>query len=174
MSRSVLLIIATVLFAPSHILISYRNAKWTLEIPVYLGVGSASKALWKRMGALLYNSCREYRGPTEPILLRQTPPWLRIPGYCQVYFANSSLTKWNHVLESGGGAATLRLIAWKHMPEAESRAAKPFISTLDSVGGICYVIVVWWMGLCHFCCGFSQIFHTKIPLGSPLLSWHIP
>ena len=27
MSRSVLLIIATVLFAPSHILISYRNAK---------------------------------------------------------------------------------------------------------------------------------------------------
>ena len=30
----------------------------------------------------------------------------------------------------------------KHMPEAESRAAKPFISTLDSVGGICYLIAV--------------------------------
>lgn len=34
MSRSVLLIIASVLFAPSHIVISYKNVKWYLQIPV--------------------------------------------------------------------------------------------------------------------------------------------
>lgn len=33
MSRSVLLIIASVLFAPSHIMISYRNAVWDLHHP---------------------------------------------------------------------------------------------------------------------------------------------
>ena len=43
---------------------------------------------------------------------------------------------------SGDGAATLRLIAVEHMPEAVARAAKPFILTLDSGGGICYVIAV--------------------------------
>ena len=32
MSRSVLLIIASVLFAPSHIMISYKNVKWYLQI----------------------------------------------------------------------------------------------------------------------------------------------
>ena len=34
MSRSVLLIIASVLFAPSHIVISYKNVKWYLQIQV--------------------------------------------------------------------------------------------------------------------------------------------
>ena len=34
MSRSVLLIIASVLFAPSHIMISYKNVKWYLQIQV--------------------------------------------------------------------------------------------------------------------------------------------
>ena len=34
MSRSVLLIIASVLFAPSHIVISYKNVKWYLPIQV--------------------------------------------------------------------------------------------------------------------------------------------
>ena len=35
MSRSVLLIIASVLFAPSHIVISYKNVKWYLQLPVW-------------------------------------------------------------------------------------------------------------------------------------------
>ena len=34
MSRSVLLIIASVLFAPSHIVISYKNVKGYLQLPV--------------------------------------------------------------------------------------------------------------------------------------------
>ena len=29
------LIIASVLFAPSHIVISYKNVKWYLQLPVY-------------------------------------------------------------------------------------------------------------------------------------------
>ena len=39
----------------------------------------------------------------------------------------------------GEGAAKLRLIAEEHMPTAVSRAAKPFIVTLDNDGGICYL-----------------------------------
>ena len=39
----------------------------------------------------------------------------------------------------GEGAAKLRLIAEEHMPTAVSRAAKPFILTLDNDGGICYL-----------------------------------
>ena len=35
MSRSVLLIIASVLFAPSHIVISYKNVKLYLQIQVW-------------------------------------------------------------------------------------------------------------------------------------------
>ena len=35
MSSSVLLIIASVLFAPSHIVISYKNVKWYLQIQVW-------------------------------------------------------------------------------------------------------------------------------------------
>ena len=37
MSRSVLLIIASVLFAPSHIVISYKNVKWYLQIWICKG-----------------------------------------------------------------------------------------------------------------------------------------
>ena len=39
----------------------------------------------------------------------------------------------------GEGAAKPRLIAEEHMPTAVSRAAKPFILTLDNDGGICYL-----------------------------------
>lgn len=42
--------------------------------------------------------------------------------------------------KSGEGAAKPRLIAAEHMPAAVSGAAKPFILTLDSAGGICYLI----------------------------------
>lgn len=40
----------------------------------------------------------------------------------------------------GEGAAKPRLIAAEHMTAAVSGAAKPFILTLDSAGGICYLI----------------------------------
>ena len=35
MSRSILLIFATILFAPVHILISYKNAKWVYQFEFY-------------------------------------------------------------------------------------------------------------------------------------------
>ena len=47
MSRSVLLIIASVLFAPSHIVISYKNVKWYLQLPV------CQPALWERRNPFL-------------------------------------------------------------------------------------------------------------------------
>ena len=37
MSRSILLIIATILFAPAHILISYKNAKWVCQTLIRRG-----------------------------------------------------------------------------------------------------------------------------------------
>ena len=38
-NRSILLIIASIVFAPSHIMISYKNVKWYLQIPVWQKVG---------------------------------------------------------------------------------------------------------------------------------------
>ena len=35
MSRSVLLVVASLLFAPAHILISYKNAKYYMNFEVY-------------------------------------------------------------------------------------------------------------------------------------------
>lgn len=40
----------------------------------------------------------------------------------------------------GEGAAKPRLIAAEHMTAAVSGEAKPFILTLDSAGGICYLV----------------------------------
>lgn len=57
----------------------------------------------------------------------------------------------------GEEAAKPRLITNEHMPKAVSRAEKPFISPLDSVGGICY----WRAFLSHFGGRFIQVFHTK-------------
>jgi hypothetical protein len=49
---------------------------------------------------------------------------------------------------SGKGAAKPRLIAIERLTAAGSRAAKPFISTLDTIGG--------W-----FCLGFRESKSTK-------------
>lgn len=49
---------------------------------------------------------------------------------------------------TGSGAATLRLFAGKHMPVAESRAVvRPFISTIDAIDGICYLIALLMLRL---------------------------
>ena len=49
---------------------------------------------------------------------------------------------------TGSGAATLRLFAGKHMPVAESRVVvRPFISTIDAVDGICYLIALLMLRL---------------------------
>ena len=52
MSRSILLILSSVLFAPSHILISYKNAKWVCQIWIsyYISVD-----VIKHLHLFLYN-----------------------------------------------------------------------------------------------------------------------
>ena len=59
----------------------------------------------------------------------------------------------------GGEAAKPRLIPNEHMPKAASRAAKPFILPLDSVGGsgICY----WSVVSSHSGGGFIQVFRYR-------------
>ena len=97
-------------------------------------------------------------------------------GYCQSFFANLSLKKWSMRRWSGDGAATLRLIAVEHMPEAVSRAAKPFILTLDSVGGICYLAAVLMPLLLRLPSNISCKYIVCFPTPSPKHTavWHRP
>ena len=78
--------------------------------------------------------------------------------------------------KSGEGAAKPRLIAAEHMPAAVSGAAKPFILTLDSAGGICYLIAALMPLLLRLRSDISYIdtawFPTPFPKHTAV--WHRP
>lgn len=76
----------------------------------------------------------------------------------------------------GEGAAKPRLIAAEHMTAAVSGAAKPFILTLDSAGGICYLIAALMPLLLRLRSDISYIdtawFPTPFPKHTAV--WHRP
>ena len=76
----------------------------------------------------------------------------------------------------GEGAAKPRLIAAEHMTAAVSGAAKPFILTLDSVGGVCYLIAVFMLLLSRFqsniSCIDTALFSTLFP--KHIVVWRRP
>lgn len=91
----------------------------------------------------------------------------------------SQIRLWENEVVSrfpGGGAATLRIFAQKHMSVAESRAAKPFILTLDSVGGVCYLIAVFMLLLSRFQSNISCIDTALFPTLFPkhIVVWRRP